>query len=80
MTFLEDMNFAHDLYLKGSAPVLINKNGVVLHGQETLDMEIEPREFAVIRDIDVSAEQWKVSHWPLALESARQVWLKNRKK
>jgi hypothetical protein len=79
MTFLEQMDFAMDIYFKGRAPVLINKNGVVLHGQESLDVQIDSKECLVIRDVDISPEHWKVSPWPLTLESARQVWLKNRK-
>jgi hypothetical protein len=75
MTFPEQMQFALDLYAKGTAPVLKNKNGVVLHGQETLDAGMKPGEFVEIREVDISPEHWKVSHWPLTLESARQHWL-----
>jgi hypothetical protein len=78
MTFLEQMDFAMSLYLQGKAPVLINKNGIVLHGQETLDMKIDPKDVPILRDIDITAEEWKVSHCPLTLESARQVWLSRR--
>jgi hypothetical protein len=43
MTFLQTMDFAMDLYSKGKSPILVDKSGVVLHGQETLDMGIDPK-------------------------------------
>jgi len=78
MTFLEQMDFARSLYFKGKAPILINKSGVMLHGQEALDMQIDPKECPVLRDIDISKKEWDRSDWPMIFESARRVWLKNR--
>lgn len=80
MTYLEQMNFALNLHFEGKAAVLIDKNGNVLHRQETLDMKLDPNEYAIIRDIDITLEGWRGSTYALTLESVWHKWLENRKR
>ena len=68
MTFDEAMNLALALYNTGQPVVLKDKNGNVLHGQETLETITDAKKYTVIPDVDadlamraayIGSKSWK---------------------